>query len=33
MSGVNFLEKLLDGGAVEWNALGDICNLITTGKL
>lgn len=32
MSSVNFLEKLLDGVAVEWKSLGDICR-IETGKL
>ena len=25
MSGVNFLEKLLDGVEVEWKALGILC--------
>ena len=33
MSGMSFLERLLDGAAVEWKTLGDVCNLITTGKL
>ncbi|MEG0539953.1 MAG: restriction endonuclease subunit S, partial [Comamonas sp.] len=28
MSGVNFLEKLLDGAEVEWKALGDIGSFI-----
>ena len=28
MSSVNFLEKLLDGVAVEWKPLGDICRFI-----
>jgi type I restriction enzyme, S subunit len=28
MSGMNFLEKLLDGGAVEWKALGEVCRFI-----
>ena len=26
MSGMNFLEKLLDGVAVEWKALGNVCD-------
>jgi len=30
---MNFLEKLLDGAAVEWKTLGGVCDLITTGKL
>jgi type I restriction enzyme S subunit len=28
MNGMNFLERLLDGAAVEWNPLGDLGNLI-----
>ncbi|MCX5963872.1 MAG: restriction endonuclease subunit S [Cyanobacteria bacterium] len=28
MSGVNFLERLLDGAAVEWKALGEVCRFI-----
>lgn len=27
MSGVSFLEKLLDGEAVEWKELGDVIRL------
>ena len=26
MSGMNFLEKLLDGVAVEWKAFGEVAN-------
>ena len=29
----NFMEKLLDGVEVEWRKLGEVANLITTGKL
>ena len=32
MSHANFLEKLLDGVAVEWKRLGEVCK-IETGKL
>ncbi len=32
MSDMNFLKRLLDGVAVEWKTLGDVCNLMTTGK-
>ena len=32
MSGMNFLERLLDGVAVEWKPLGDICENISSGK-
>lgn len=28
MSGVNFLEKLLDGVEVEWKPLGELGNLV-----
>ena len=31
MSGMNFLEKLLDGVAVEWKALGDVIVSLKTG--
>jgi type I restriction enzyme, S subunit len=31
MSGMNFLEKLLDGSAVEWKTLGEVSRLITKG--
>jgi type I restriction enzyme, S subunit len=31
MSGVNFLEKLLDGVAVEWKTLGEVCLTISAG--
>jgi hypothetical protein len=27
MSGVNYLDKLLDGAEVEWKALGDVANV------
>ncbi len=33
MNNTNFLEKLLDGERVEWKRLGEVCGLITTGKL
>ena len=29
----NFIEKLLYGVKVEWRKLGEVANLITTGKL
>jgi type I restriction enzyme, S subunit len=32
MSGMNFLERLLDGVAVEWKPLGEICENISSGK-
>jgi type I restriction enzyme S subunit len=31
MSDMNFLERLLDGGAVEWKTLGEVSRLITKG--
>ena len=31
MSSVNFLEKLLDGVALQWKPLGELANLITKG--
>ena len=31
MSGMNFLEKLLDGVTVEWKTLGDVCLSISAG--
>jgi type I restriction enzyme, S subunit len=31
MSGMNFLEKLLDGVAVEWKTLGEVCLSISAG--
>ena len=33
MKEASFLEKLLDGAEVEWMRLGEVCGLITTGKL
>lgn len=33
MSGLSYLEKLLDGVDVEWLPLASLCGLITTGKL
>jgi Type I restriction modification DNA specificity domain. len=33
MNRVNFMEKFLDGVEVEWRKLGEVANVITTGKL
>ena len=33
MSGMSYLEKLLDGVEVEWMPMRSLCELITTGKL
>ena len=33
MSSVSFLEKLLDGVAVEWKALGDVTNVLRGKRL
>jgi type I restriction enzyme, S subunit len=32
MSGMNFLERLLDGAVVEWTALGVVCDVHTGGE-